>query len=338
MIRYTLLAALAASLPTMASAQYLEIFNEAEAAGGVNSPSLNTVASDGSVAYAITNGDGANDVGSVVSFDGSTFTTVSTVAQWQATGSTNDIFGLGGAGVVGNALRFIHSLDNVVYEVDLGTGAVSEVVSKAAIDAAAGVNANVSAVFETLSDGTIYSVESQSDQVLVISPGNAVSVEINTADFAAANGGTSIGGIGVLGDTVLVGSNSNDELWAWDTVANTASVVLTEAQIESATDDVDGNAGFGDIFAAPDGLVYFYESDSDFLLSYDPSDPAGTLSAVVTETAFNAGPGSDTINQLSWYNGAIAWTDTSLGYYTVPEPTTALLGVIALAGLAARRR
>ena len=53
---------------------------------------------------------------------------------------------------------------------------------------AAGVTANMSAVFETLSDGTIYAVESESDQVLAISPGNSVSVEIDAANFSSSAG------------------------------------------------------------------------------------------------------------------------------------------------------
>ena len=264
---------------------------------------------------------------------------MSTIADWTATGSTSDLALGNGVGVVGGVLRGVSFFDNNAYEVDLGTGAVSEVVTAAAIDAASGVSSNLSAVNETTADGTIYAVESQSDQLLAISPGNVVSVEIDATDFDAALGGTSIGGIGVDGTTIYLGSNSDDQLVAWDTVANTSSVVLTEAQIEAVTDDVDGTAGFGDIFAAPNGLIYFYESDSDYLLSFDPSDPAGTLAAVITEAEFTAGPSSDTINQLSWFDGRIAFTDGGIGYYTlIPEPTTGLLAALALAGIAARRR
>ena len=332
--------ALVACLPTQTLAiGYIEVFDELAAANGDASLTfLDTVASDGTTAYSFLRDTSAADVGGVTSFDGA-FSTVSTPADWTATGSTNDLAAGNGAGVVGNVLRFVSFFDNNVYEVAIGTGAVNEVVSAATIDAASGVSSNLTAVFETQSDGTIYSIESQSDQLLAISPGNSVSVEINTADLAALLGGTSIGGIGVDGNSVLLGSNSIDELVAWDTVGNTGSTVLTTAQIEGATDDIDGRVGFGDIFKAPDGLVYFYESDSDYLLSYDPSDPAGTITAVVSEAEFSAGPGSDTINQLSYFNGRISWTDTGLGYYqVVPEPSSLALVSLGLLAIAVRKQ
>ncbi|MEM8945667.1 MAG: hypothetical protein AAGD11_10830, partial [Planctomycetota bacterium] len=309
--------ALIACLPGQAMAiGYFEVFNEADAANGDASLTfLETVATDGTTAYSFLRDTSSADVGGVTAFNGA-FSTVSTPADWALTGSTFDLAAGNGVAVVGNVLRFVSFFDNNVYEINIGTGAVTEVVTEAAIDAAAGVNANVSAVFETQADGTIYSIESQSDQLLVISPSNAVSVEINTADLDALLGGTSIGGIGVDGDTIYLGSNSSDSLVAWDAATNTGSTVLTEAQVEAATDDVDGTAGFGDIFKAPDGLVYFYETDSDYILSFDPSDPAGTLTAVITEAELAAGPGSDTINQLAYFDGRLSWTDTSLGFYS----------------------
>lgn len=341
MIRFKnvfLAASLLGLIASVTQAQYLQVFSEAQVAGGVNNPSLDTVAVSGGVAYATTSGDGVNDVGAVVAFDGSTFTTISTVAQWQATGSTNDIFAQQGAGIVGNVLRFMHSLDNAVYEVDLTNGIATEVVSKATLDAAVGLTTNFPAFFETVSDGTIYAIESQSDQLIAISPGNVPSIEINAVDFSSLLGGVSIGGVGVSGTTVYLGSNSSDSLVAWDTVTNVGSTVLTTAQIDAMTDDVDGVVGFGDIFAAPDGLVYFYESDADFLMSFDPADPAGTITSVLTEAQLNAGPADDTLNQLSWWNGNIAWTNGSDGFYAIPEPTTVALALLAACGLAARRR
>lgn len=327
-----------------ASAQVtvIEVFNEAQAANGefaVDGTFLDTVAVADGTAFAVSRQNGATAGGVVTAFDGSSFTTVMTPAQFLALGSTFDIAAGNGAGVVGGSggvLRAVSFFDNNVYEVNLGTGAVTEVVSSATIDAATGVSSNLGAAHETASDGTIYGLESVSDVIVGISPGNAASVEIGAGDFATLVGGTSVGGIGIQGGNILIGSNSNDTLLAWDVTGNTGSTVLTTAQIDAVTDDVDGVVSFGDIFFAPDGLVYFYEGDSDFLLSYDPADPAGTIGAVITEADFIAGPSSDTINQLSWWNGNIAFTDGSIGFYTIPEPTTAAL--IGLGGLAMLRR
>ncbi|MEO0529427.1 MAG: hypothetical protein AAF266_02500 [Planctomycetota bacterium] len=338
MIRSLICAAACAACAVPASAApVVEVFLEADVATA-ELTFLEAVTSDGTTAYAVLRDTTAADVGGVQAFSGGVVTPVSTPTDYAATGSTNDLALGNGFAVVGNVLRGVSFFDNNVYEVDLGTGAVTEVVSAASIDAAAGVSANLSASFETTADGTIYSVESVGDQVLAISPGNAVSVEIDPVNFAAANGGTSIGGIGVLGDTILLGSNSLDALIAWDTVTDTFTTVLTTAEIEAATDDIDGTASFGDIFAAPDGLVYFYEGDSDHLLAYNPSAPASSLTAIITEQEFTDGPSSDTINQLTWFEGNIAFTDGGIGFYTIPEPTTALLGMIALVGFGAARR
>ncbi|MFN3165489.1 MAG: PEP-CTERM sorting domain-containing protein [Phycisphaeraceae bacterium] len=317
------------------------VFTEADAANGeLANPFLDTVVTSGGTAYAVTRD--LDSVGGVVTaFDGIGFTTVMTNAQWGTYGSAFDIAAGNGAGVAGNALRSVNFFDNNVYEIDLGTGAVTEVVTKAALDAAAGVSVNMVAAFEVDATGQIYALDSVSDSILSISPANTAAVEISTGDLAALAGGTSIGGIGVLGDTILIGSNSNDSLVAWNTLTNTGSTVLTTAQIDaitlSAGDANDGSVGFGDIFAAPDGLVYFYESDGDDLLSYDPNDPAGTLAIVVSEAEFLAGPSDDTPGQLAWWDGKIAYTNGSDGFYVVPEPTSlALLGLGGL--LVARRR
>ncbi|MEM9295434.1 MAG: PEP-CTERM sorting domain-containing protein [Planctomycetota bacterium] len=340
MLTRTLLAAgLAATFGTGASAQFVEVFSEAEANNGtLATPLLDTVATsaDFGTAYALQREPSGAVLGqSLTAFDGTSFTTIADIPDFAV-----EVLGTPGMAVVGGSIRLMDSLANTVTEIDLGTGAVTEVVSTADFTAALGAASNT-AFYEVASDGTIYGVEASLDQLYVVSPGNVVDVEIAPATFVA-NFGTVIGGIGIEGDNVLIGSNSNDELYAWDTVSDTFSTVLTTAEIEAVTDDIDGRAGFGDIFLAPDGLVYFYENDSDYLLSYDPSDPVGTLAVVLTEAELDAPAfGSDTINQLSWwddptYGEGIAWTDGSLGYYTIPEPTT--MALLGLGGLAAARR
>jgi hypothetical protein len=230
------------------------------------------------------------------------------------------------------------SLDNTVYEVDLSSGVVTSVIAKPTFDALVGVSVQFPAFSETAPDGTIYAIESTSDQLIAISPTNTATIEIDAANFSALLGGVSVNGIGVSGTTIYLGSNSSDSLVAWDTVTNSGSTVLTTAQIDAATDLVNGTVGFGDIFAAPDGLVYFYESDADFLMSFDPNDPAGTVTAVLTDDQLNGGPADDTLGQLAWWNGAIAWTNPSDGFYAIPEPTALALGLFAVAACGLRRR
>lgn len=342
-LRFTPLAAALAAVLTAQSASAIaivEVFPEADVAGGIANSFLDTVAVSGGVAYAVSRDTSGADVGAVVSFDGSTFTTISDTADWLATGSSNDLAASNGAGVVGNALRFVNFFDNAVYEIDLGTGAATEVVSALAIAATTGTAPSLIAAYETAPSGQIYTYDSTAAnrQVISISPTNVVSIEVSPANFATAVG-TSLGGVGIAGDTLYLGSNTNDELVAWNTVTDTASVVLDTATIDNLTDDVDGRVGFGDIFAAPDGLVYFYESDADYIMSFDPADPAGTLAVVATEAQLLAGPSSDLLGQFAWWDGALAFTDQSDGFYSViPEPASALLAAIAGIGFVRRRR
>ncbi len=314
------------------------VFTEAQAGNGVAEATfLETVAVSGGVAYSFLRDTTTADVGTITSTaDGVSFTTVFDTTDWATTGSANDMAAGNGVAIVGGNARFVSFFDNNVYEVNLGTGAVTEVVSKATIDGVLGVSANLSASFEVGSDGTIYSYDSPTDSIIQITPGNVVSVEVSTGDLAA----TSIGGIGIDGDTILIGDNTSDSLRGWNTVTNTMSTILTEAQIDAvastAGDANDGTVGFGDIFKAPDGLVYFYESDGDDLLSYDPTDPAGTLQVVVSEAEFTAGPSDDTPGQLAWWDGNIAYTNGSDGFYVVPEPTSLVL--LGLGGLLIARR
>lgn len=332
----------AAALP--AAAQYNEVFNEAEANNGVfTNPFLDTVAvgPDGTAYAALRElgRDGNNDAingGLLVAYDGSTFTTVMTPAQFDAAATGFDIAAGNGAGIVGNKFRAVNFFNNSVYEIDLSTGDYTEVVSTADLSLAAGGIVNMGAQFEVAADGTIFAIDSATDQVLKISPTNAVTVEIGAADYASLLG-TSIGGIGISGDSLLIGSNSNDSLIAWDTTEGAGATLLTTGQIDAVTDDVDGVVSFGDILDDGNGNVFLYEGDSDFVLSFELAAAASTIGVVLTEADLNAPDfGSDTINQLSIYNNELAWTDGSLGFYAVPEPAAAVL--LAAGGLALLRR
>ena len=238
--------------------------------------------------------------------------------------------------MVSGSLRAVNFFDNNIIDVDLGTGAVSEFVSAAAI----GGGPNLTASNTVEADGSVYVYDGTADAIINISPAGVVSTVVTDAQLSALTGSDILSGTGfaLVGNDLYFGSNSADAMFKWDTVGGTGSQVFSEAELEALSDDIDGNAGIDDIFYAPNGLVYFYEDDADYVYSFDPSNPSGTLSVVLTEAYLNDGPGTDSVAQFAWYNGNLAWTDQRDGFYVIPEPASALLGALAVAGLAASRR
>lgn len=330
--------------PTAFSGTYYEVFSQAEASGSIASPFLDTVAVKDGNAYAIVRDTTSSDVGAVVKYDGSTFTEIMDTADWLGAGATTDIGGFLGAAVIdrglGDQVRFVNFFDNSIWEVDATTGTPVRVVSDASISVFTGGSVNLSASNSMLSDGTAIVYDGVSDSVLQITPGGFVFNQISSAELTALTGSDILSGTGfaLVGTDIYFGSNSSDSLYAWDIISDTGSLVLDTAALEALSDDIDGRVGIDDIYYAPDGLVYFYEDDADYIYSFDPADPAGTLAVVLTEQQLNDGPGTDSVAQFSWWDGNLAWTDQRDGFYSIPEPTSALLGVIALAGFAARRR
>jgi hypothetical protein len=328
-----------------ADAEYYKVFSRDQAnTTGIASPFLDSVTVSGGTAYALTRDNSASPSGSLAAYTGGTFSTVMTPAQW--TGTTDPAAQLGAA-IVGNKLRSVNFFSATVWEIDLGTGTPTLVVPKAAIDAVTTGSAALTAPFEVLTSGDIFAYNSTSNnrQVIQISAGNVVSSEISVAALNAAFGVTnpSVNGMGVLGSTLYLGSNSTDSIVAWDTAANTSASVLSTAQITAVTGGA--SVGFDDIFGAPDGYVYFVETTSNGVLRFLPSNPSGTLSTFLSSAALLAGPASSTnLDQLAWWQGNLAWTQAGVtsgqiaGFYAVPEPTTALLSLLAIAALGVSRR
>ncbi|MEQ8847035.1 PEP-CTERM sorting domain-containing protein [Botrimarina sp.] len=347
MIRSLCLAAMmvALSAPASLGAMYFEVFTEAEAAGSQASPFLDTVAVKDGVAYALVRDITGASGGSVVAYDGSTFTEIMDSAAWLAAGATSDIGGFLGASVVdrglGDKVRFLNFFDNSIWEVDTTTGTPVRVVSEAMINAFTAGAVNLTASNAMLPDGTAIAYDGTSDSVLQITPGGFVFNQISSAELSSLTGSSNLSGTGftLVGADLYFGSNSGDSLYKWNVISDTGSVVFDTAALEALSDDIDGSAGIDDVFFAPDGLVYFYEDDADYIYSFDPADPTGTLAVVLTEDELNAGPGSDGVAQFAWWNGGLAWTDQGDGFYSlVPEPTSALLlSLAAAAGLRRRR-
>ena len=328
------------------AAVYSQVFSATavNTASGVASPLLNTVTSSGGTAYAVIQSTSSVS-GNVTAYNGS-FTPVMAPTAW----ASADPSGLAGAGIVGGVFRTVHSASNSVFEVNLGTGVSTQVVPTASISAVTGGTPSLVAFFETTASGDIYAYNAASGnrQIVKISSSNVVTQAVSQANYNTLFTSTgNVNGLGFGGSTIYLGggaSTATRYLAGWNTSTNTGSTILSNAQLLAFTGGT--SISFGDIYAAPDGRVYFFESTSNAILSFNPANPAPTLATVYSSADLAAGPGTTNVGQLSWWNGGIAWsiggTASTSGYFAaIPESSAAAFGglsVVASSVIALVRR
>lgn len=166
--------------------------------------------------------------------------------------------------------------------------------------------------------------DGRSDSILATSSGGLVTIATEQ-DLLDTIGTDNVGGglaISPDGLTAYFGSSTTDDLYEWDILAGTATVL---ADFTSYVP--------GDILYAPDGWIYFYDGSSDSIQRVLPGQP-GTLQTFVTDTQLEDAVGTDVLSQLGWYNGELAFiTNRSgdFGVYVVPEPS--VLGLFGLGAL-----
>ncbi len=243
---------------------------------------------------------------------------------------------------VGNDLMFSDTRSHQLYKVDMTTGTPSVYLSRAQLMAQTG-GARMAVNNGVTPWGEFVFYEPDTKQVFVTTGPGSVSLLISSTELQNAQGNMTVSG-GLTYDAsnnLYWGNTTSRSMWRRDT-EGAITEILSTADITAVTGAA--NTGFGDIFYAPDGLVYFRDTTAKAILSFDPTAavPASTLAFVLTQAQLEAGPaGTGIVDPLSWYAGTnnLAFSTISQGnqgYYSIPEP--AALALLAFGSLVLVRR
>jgi hypothetical protein len=341
---YYFIALLAVCLMAQAAhAGYVQVLTFEQVNAGGASTAHNGTLIDGTTAYNFMANNDAGRITKTINVDGTPTTTeLMSTATWTAASGKTNLSGWYGYGFSGDYIQFAETGSDAIWRVDKTTGVVTSYVTDTQIYTHTGqASAQILSPHTVGPDGEHYFYEGKSDSILRTNGLGVVETYIGDTQLTAVAGNDSVGG-GITfdgGGNLIWGSNSSDAIYSWNGASG--STLLTTANITDVTGGT--AAGFGDIFYAPDGNVYFYDTSSDGILSFNPSDAANTLDFVLTEAELLAGPGaSDSVGQLEWYDGNIGWCHVSAsalkGFYATPEPNVIILLLTSLLGLALGRR
>ena len=325
---------LCVAVQSVSADYYDEVYSFAEVAGTTGSTFNYGAAVDGDTVYF-----SLNSSPNITKVDASGTSILLSTTDW--TIASNGATGLTtwyAFESMGDYLVFGESSADQVWKVEKASGAISAVATTADIEAVTGMDSTSMSAYKGSCGDDYYFYEGNSDSILKVNvPTGTVSMVVTKAQLDSfANSLKVTGGFtfDAAGD-LYFGESEADGIFKWDGAIGTP--VLTKADITAVTGKT--AAGFGDMLYGENGLMYFYESSSDSILSYDPADPTATLEIVLTEQQLLDGPAhKDILSGLAWYDGKLAFTGMgAYGFYAVPEPT--VLGLMfGLAGLALLRR
>ena len=310
--------------------------------GGIKGPDSFNMATDGEYFYHILSNENHPAITKVDPVNKTTETLVNTM-DWAMQTGTSKIASLYNLSIQGDDLVFADTSSNNVWKVNKYNGSISAYASLDQIFAATPDILNANRGLRTPADGhdgKYYFYEKYSESVLV-SDGSNVSTFIGSemllsvADTATLSGGLTFDNSG----NMIWGNGDTGSLYLWNNSDHIGQELLSKSMITSLTGG--DLSGFGDIFYAPDGKVYFYETKSDSILSFDPDAPEYSLEVVLSEKDLLEGPlENDFIYSLSWYEDNIAFSSyQQTGLYVVPEPMTlSLISLGSLVVLGKRKR
>lgn len=270
-------------------------------------------------------------------------TEIMSQAAWTAASGETNLTSFYGFSLSGDYLQFGDASSDAIWRVEKNTGALATYVSKAQIQAHTGASGVALGVNQdTGPNGEFGFYDSTSKTILMTNGAGNLTTLATSAQLTSTTGTNNVNGMCFDPAGNLYWGMNTGGLYK-RTSGGAFSQVLTNAQIWSVTGGT--SSTFKDIFAAPDGYVYFNEnasSGSKGILRFLPSDPAGTLQKYLTGSELLAGPAStDNIYQINWYDNKLAFnvsvTTAGRGYYVVvPEPAT--IALLGLGLLLVRRR
>lgn len=345
-VRPLALAVGALALSGAAHAQFFEVASLEDVRNNPNSAAIQAFFFEGSTLYVglggsnqgggVFNGQAINRVTGI----GGTpvVTTLMDETQW---GTTNAFFARPFS-KTGNVLQFVSTINPLIYRLDVSSapGTLTQRFTTADINAGAGFSnfnsgtAGANDVAGELIFANVAGQNSGVDRALLRTNGSDIDVLLNATQLAAlfsAGTNPSVNALGIAGDIVYLGNNNSNALGTFNTSTSATSIILDQAALTGVLGGTGVN--FVQIFPGPDGLVYFATTNRA-IASFNPADPAGTLSMVVADAGA-------VINGLGWFSDEdVLAFSTNVGIYAIPEPRVyaALVGLLALGFVVYRRR
>ena len=348
----TLAVALCLAFPASADTNYIviqELISFVTADGGTNPIGSDRIFGhviEGDTAYAQLTGNNLPQITRIDDVSGSQdVTQLVSPTAWMVATEKTIMSSWYGMSLWSNYIQFADSSSDQIWRFDKNTGEIICYADTLAISNATGsADIKITArqgVNPFTGEHVFY--EGESDNILITAGSNVVAVYLSSNDMISAFGNCEVRG-GMTydpdGNFYFACRHSDADYSAVQMRATNGalSTVLTKAQIETV---VTNRSTFGDIFYAPDGLIYFVaRSGGDCnILSFDPHDPGGTLAMHLSEDDLTNSVAQDAnIHVLGWYDngeyGGITWNNGS-GRYPIywAEQIPEAVGLIALLGV-----